>query len=147
MATIFNQQGQVYSNILEMYTHICIECGVPFAIPKQLDDRLRQTRESFYCPNGHHQHYVGKTEAEKIREQAEREKKILQAQLNEANRSKEYWNSEYKHQRQRAITAKAQKTRLANRVKNGVCPCCNRSFTDLAAHMQTKHPDFNTDTK
>jgi hypothetical protein len=29
-------------------------------------------------------------------------------------------------------------------VANGVCVCCNRSFKNLAAHMQTKHPEFAT---
>lgn len=28
------------------------------------------------------------------------------------------------------------------RVKNGVCPCCNRSFTNLRRHMATKHKDY-----
>lgn len=36
----------------------------------------------------------------------------------------------------------ATKTRIKNRVKNGVCPCCNRTFENLARHMQAKHSDF-----
>lgn len=34
---------------------------------------------------------------------------------------------------------KAQTTR----VKNGVCPCCNRSFQNLKRHMNTKHPNWS----
>jgi hypothetical protein len=40
-----------------------------------------------------------------------------------------------------------QVTRIKNRVKNGVCICCNRSFSDLHQHMLTKHPDFSTPEK
>jgi hypothetical protein len=27
-------------------------------------------------------------------------------------------------------------------VANGVCPCCNRTFQNLARHMAGKHPDY-----
>ena len=37
---------------------------------------------------------------------------------------------------------KGQVTRIKKRVANGVCPCCNRTFKDLAAHMSTQHPDY-----
>lgn len=38
--------------------------------------------------------------------------------------------------------ARGQVTRIKNRVGNGVCPCCNRSFGNLHRHMQTKHPGW-----
>ena len=33
-------------------------------------------------------------------------------------------------------------TARARHFQNGVCPCCTRTFPNLAAHMKTKHPDF-----
>ena len=33
-------------------------------------------------------------------------------------------------------------TRLKKRAIAGVCPCCNRTFQQLAAHMAHKHPDY-----
>lgn len=43
----------------------------------------------------------------------------------------------------RSLTAQRGATkRLSNRVKNGVCPCCTRSFHNLREHMKTQHPDF-----
>jgi hypothetical protein len=44
--------------------------------------------------------------------------------------------------RRGAAAQKGQKTRIKNRIARGVCPCCNRSFADLGAHMQQKHPHF-----
>lgn len=32
---------------------------------------------------------------------------------------------------------------FAGRIRNGVCPCCNRSFKDVHRHMKSQHPEFN----
>lgn len=29
------------------------------------------------------------------------------------------------------------------RASAGVCPCCNRTVSQMARHMQAKHPDYN----
>ena len=42
----------------------------------------------------------------------------------------------------RRAAAKGQLTKVKKRVGNGVCPCCTRSFTDLARHMESKHPAY-----
>ena len=41
-----------------------------------------------------------------------------------------------------AAAYKGHLTRVKRRVGNGVCPCCNRTFKNLADHMTTKHPDY-----
>ena len=33
-------------------------------------------------------------------------------------------------------------TRIKNRVGHGVCPCCNRSFGNVARHMADQHPNW-----
>jgi hypothetical protein len=43
------------------------------------------------------------------------------------------------------VAQRGQTTKARNqleRVGNGVCPCCTRSFTNLRRHMATKHPGF-----
>lgn len=35
--------------------------------------------------------------------------------------------------------------RVTRRIKAGVCPCCTRTFQNLARHMHTKHPDMATE--
>lgn len=37
---------------------------------------------------------------------------------------------------------KGEVTKLKKRIANGVCPCCKRSFCNLAAHMKTQHPEY-----
>lgn len=50
---------------LELVTEECITCGVLFAIPTKLQDKLIENHQEFYCPNGHGQHYAEKTQLEK----------------------------------------------------------------------------------
>lgn len=50
---------------------------------------------------------------------------------------KKAWNEAELEARKNARKAKS----LSDRAHAGVCPCCNRTFKQLAAHMKTKHPD------
>lgn len=47
--------------------------------------------------------------------------------------------------KQLASEREAKVTRIKNRVGNGVCPCCNRTFQNLQRHMHTKHPEYRSD--
>jgi hypothetical protein len=102
-------------------------------------------KTSFYCPNGHGQHYLGKTEAQKLTEKLEEERRLRQrAEQNvamwadDAREAKDRADKE----RHRANAYKGHATRITKRAKAGVCPCCNRTFKALAAHMANKHPQF-----
>jgi hypothetical protein len=114
-------------------------CGISFAMPQdfQLVCRLDHNQE-FYCPNGHGQVYIGKTEAQKeraLRESAERDREYYQVQL---RRTRE----ELKSTERSRAAIKGQNTKIKKRIANGVCPCCNRHFAALEKHMATKHPDY-----
>ena len=110
----------------------CCECGVLFGVPQDLDRyNLEQgPRRSFWCPNGHQQHY-SRSEVQRLKE------RLAAAEARET------------HERDQRIAAersasayKGRVTRLKNRAAAGVCPCCNRSFENLRRHMASQHPDF-----
>jgi hypothetical protein len=136
-------RGQVIQVAVEMVTEECCNCGVMFAMTKDFKDeklkyRNSPNRKTFYCPNGHAQHYLGETEETKLkrelqqeRERAEREERLRRRAQDEAT-----------HERHRANGYKGHATRITKRVKAGVCICCNRTFQDLARHMATKHPQL-----
>ena len=105
----------------------CCACGIKFGIPLQIQKNLRESHKSFYCPNGHGQSYTGKSEAEKLRDELKRKEAEM------AKVVEEKWN-----ERARADQAE----RKLKRVHKGTCPCCNRSFQNLANHMKTKHPEI-----
>lgn len=110
--------------------HTCWKCGVLWAMPARFVEARRADLATFYCPNGHGAVFRESTEA-KLKRDLERER--------QARESAEA----------RAMTGEqnlAQVTRahrkMRERVMNGVCPCCNRSFGNLREHMKTEHADF-----
>lgn len=116
----------------------CYLCGVVFGMPAEMDRERRQDHKTFYCVNGHAQHYTGKTEAQKQRERAEEAERAAERM----RVSRDAARDQAEAAERRRAAAKGQLTKVKKRVANGVCPCCNRTFADLAAHMSTKHPDY-----
>jgi hypothetical protein len=120
--------------LIRAYTvHACASCGVEFAVSDGYDSRRRDDGRRFYCPNGHTLSYsdtvydrLQKAKDALAREQARHDQTRAQRDATERSRR----------------ATKGQLTRVKNRVAKGVCPCCNRSFADLAAHMATKHPEY-----
>lgn len=113
----------------------CGECGGTYAINERYRQQKYQKGESWtcpYCKTGWG--YSGNSENEKLKRELAAERDRKERALSEANSLRA------------SLTAqKAQTTRYRNRAKNGVCPCCTRSFANLRAHMKTKHPEFQAD--
>lgn len=116
---------------IEFVTVECCNCGMPFAMTEDFNTRRLNDHGWWYCPRGHQQHYTGKTEAQKLKEQLDRRQRDLEAVQGQAIALKS----------QRDEVAKSYR-KMRDRVKNGVCPCCNRTFQNLMTHMQTEHPEF-----
>jgi len=118
----------------------CGECGVHHAIPTKIFESKREAGGFWFCPNGHQWGFKeGKHEREAIR----RERDLLKQQL--AQKDDEIAGITLKLQGERNRTAayKGEMTKVKNRAKAGVCPCCNRTFQNMASHMKTKHPGFD----
>ena len=115
-----------------LVTETCVNCGVVFAMAEQFYDS-RQARTGpvegrrFYCPNGHVMWYEGKSAETKLKEAQARET-ALNDQLRAAIREGD--------------AARQEALRIRQRIANGVCPCCTRTFRDVARHMMTQHPEF-----
>ncbi len=120
----------------------CPECGVEFALRTAFEDMLRRSGKGFYCPNGHSLKF-GASEADRLR----RERDLLKQQMARLEEEKQIaWNTA-NAQVARAKAAEQEAKRLRARVGHGVCPCCNRTFRDLADHMKTKHPDMTVESE
>jgi hypothetical protein len=131
-------RGTIIDTTLNLVTEECISCGVLFAIPSGLRDRLIDTHRNFYCPNGHVMQFTGQTEAQKAREEAAR----LQARLERAEAREVHLRDQLDTTERQRRVAKGQLTKVKNRIAAGVCPCCRRTFTNLADHMAGQHPDY-----
>jgi predicted RNA-binding Zn-ribbon protein involved in translation (DUF1610 family) len=115
----------------------CYTCGVSFGIVEEMYNRAVKNKEgSVYCPAcGNQTCWRGETEAQRLQKELDCEK---------ARRAddKRYLESRIESANNHLRAEKAAKTRIKNRVANGVCPCCNRTFVNLQNHMKSQHPAF-----
>lgn len=116
----------------------CIDCGVLFGLEAHYDDERKQDHKSFSCPNGHSQHYVGKTDVQIAHEERDAARQLAARE----SRRRQLAQADAEHARRSAAAYKGWATRVRNRIANGVCPCCNRSFTNVRRHMESQHPDY-----
>lgn len=109
----------------------CINCGVLFGIPASLQRQRIRDHYNIWCPNGHTQHYPGKSDVERLEELLATQKQRLNLALQREN-----------EERTRADKLAKAAALHKKRIVAGVCPCCTRTFKQLAAHMKTKHPEY-----
>ena len=121
----------------------CIVCGIHYAFPNEFYNQRRNDHKDFYCPNGHAQHYSVESDKERLR----REKEQLKNQLDQEEKRTQYWRDEFEGEKRSKAAYKAHHTILKNKIKKGECPCCNRSFPDVAEHIKSVHPDYNKKMK
>ena len=114
-----------------LVTQVCANCGVLFALPEYLYEQCRENPfKEFFCPNGHTLVFKKSSLQEQVdslrreRDDAQRASSIMQHRL------------QVKDKEVKKLTNKMK------RVTAGVCPCCNRSFKQLAEHMRTQHPEI-----
>lgn len=114
----------------------CCNCGVPFAMTDTHKKARLADKETFYCPNGHPQHYLGKTHDQQLKDAERKAANALEEARITAARAE---------QLAQALTdARRETKRLERRATAGACPCCDRTFVQLARHIKTKHPEFQS---
>lgn len=114
-----------YTARIEVYD--CITCGAPIALSTDHAFDLKRHHRNYFCPNGHTQHFMEESDHER----AER----LAAELKRARAERDLARQNEEIIREKEARAREK----LGRVKNGVCPNCKRSFTNLRRHMATKH--------
>jgi hypothetical protein len=123
------------------YTHELVVtscwCGIPLAIPEELYLEAKRTGEQgVYCPLGHTFVFSDTTERE-----LQRTRKALAEERARTRAARDLLAQE---ERSHAAT-RGHLTRQKKRSAAGVCPCCNRTFQQLARHMRAKHPAYPQD--
>ncbi|MCC7158854.1 MAG: hypothetical protein IT281_04890 [Ignavibacteria bacterium] len=121
----------------------CGGCGVTFALTSSFVEKRRNDHKGFYCPNGCNRYYPGKSDEE-----------ILKEKLAAAQSNVEYWSrrstanyEKYEAEKRSKAAHKAHYTMLKRKVKKGQCPCCEKTFPDVAEHIKNTHPDYNKKMK
>lgn len=113
-----------------LVSHCCSECGAVYGLGENFSRVRANDGKVWYCPNGHSQcrgeGYEKKLERQLAQERQAHDQTKAKIRDVEAELGR--------------VTAKAK--RLRTRAANGVCPCCKRTFAELAKHMRSKHPDY-----
>jgi hypothetical protein len=107
----------------------CGKCGIVFWAPEFYMEQREKDQQNWYCPNGHSRVFREST-ADKLRKELEAEQ---QRSRMERSMRIDAENAEARIERELKRTKK--------RVNAGVCPHCNRTFQQLARHMQCKHAE------
>jgi hypothetical protein len=111
---------------------LCGSCGIRFCVEEFWHQERRETGKEWHCPNGHSRVYC-ETEVGRLKRELAAKEVELARQRVRAERSE-----------RQLVAARGQVTKIKNRVGNGVCPCCRRSFQNLQRHMGNQHPDWKT---
>lgn len=120
-------------------------CGMRHAVPTELREfQLREHQngrhKTVYCPLGHEYSPAGESKCHQLSRQLEAEKKRTAAAI----ASHDQTRAALREKDRELIAQKGVNTKLKKRVGNGVCPCCGRTFKQLARHMESKHPEYKT---
>jgi hypothetical protein len=112
-------------------------CGIHHAVPRSLRDfQMRQFNDgghvtTIYCPLGHQHVPIGETEVDRLRKTAERAKAREARAISRADQAEASLR-----------TTKGVVTKMKKRAAHGVCPCCKRTFANVARHVKGQHPEF-----
>lgn len=127
---------QTFTTELELIE--CANCHMPFGMSIDFARDRRRDHGSFTCPLGHSQFFPGKSDVEKLEERLAAEKRRHGWTESTLTHTRDQLQAtEYSRRAE-----KAAKTRLKNRIAAGMCPCCRRTFQNVARHIEGQHPDF-----
>ena len=113
----------------------CGTCGVIYGLSRAFIAARRHDGNWWHCPNGHRWQF-----SESIESQLKKEKLALEERLNAEKEWSRRMENDLGDERKKHAVTKGQLTKTRNRVQAGVCPDCNRHFSNVERHMQTKHP-------
>jgi hypothetical protein len=119
----------------------CYKCDSQMWLPQSLYEAAMAGKGTivFYCAYGHGQMFAeGDSRETILRRERDR---ALQQIAERDDRIKVLDRLVGEGVKENVALRRNAKT-MRHRVSNGVCPCCNRTFAKLAAHMKIKHPGF-----
>jgi hypothetical protein len=120
----------------------CFKCHVVFGLTADHNRQLRERGDTFYCPNGHDQHYII-TEAQRLR----REVDAMQREIEGRDQRLASMQDDLRCETLSHRATKGQLTKARKRAAHGVCPVqqCGRTFANVQRHLDQQHPEWVTE--
>jgi len=122
----------------------CWQCKCEIWLPQELYDAAKRGADKiiFHCAYGHGGVFgKGDSELDVVR----RERDWLKQQL--AQRESRIANLQTKLEGEikESVSLRKAATKTKKRAAAGTCPCCHRTFRQMALHMRNKHPTFKAE--
>lgn len=125
-----------------MTAYDCWNCGVIYAVPNSVQSAAKQSGTGIHCPHGHLNYWgIGESVADRQLREARERAERAEADALRQREAREWAEKQAKGANIAAGLAKGKLRRVHERIHAGVCPHCNRTFKQLAAHMKSKHGD------
>lgn len=110
----------------------CDSCGGVFAITEDYRSRRQDQGGNWHCPYCGQSWFYTENRNDKLKEENQKLARRLELEKNRRDSAEKS-----------LVAQKGVNIKLKNRIKHGVCPCCHRTFKQLASHMKNKHPDYS----
>ena len=140
--TVANIECTKFDATVEMHVVQC-QCGGTYALVNRYVQAKREEGGYWTCPYCQSSWGYGKSENARLKEA-----------VATAEKNAQFWRDrkaaveqEKEHERAIANSLRGHLTLVRRRVANGVCPCCNRHFSNVERHMKGQHPGFVESTK
>lgn len=127
---------------VQLTTVNCGECGGTYAINEMYHNHKRVSGGCWHCPYCDCWWGFVESENEKLRKQLKAKEYQLVRERATADQRITGLRSRAEQAERERTAERAAKTRLKKRAAAGICPCCNRQFSDLQSHVAEKHPEF-----
>lgn len=131
----------MYTAAVNLEEMNCGCCGGTYALNARYIQQKREKGGFWNCPYCKESwgYPEDGTEIAKLKKEIERKEQTIARERAAHDQTRASRDAAFR----REAAQKAAKTRLKNRVSNGVCPCCQRSFSNLREHMKKQHPAYN----
>lgn len=121
----------------------CAKCKCEVWIPDELYGAARHSEKvGFFCSYGHSLMFP---QGESVEDKLRRERDRLAQQIAYKDDRIKQLREDAESADRRAAAARGQVTKLKKRASAGTCPCCSRTFSNMAEHMKKQHPEFVAD--
>lgn len=133
---------------VELTVTTCPDCAGVYAISQEFKDeayRLGGFKKCWTCPYCKAERGYGTGAMDKLNQQIaakEEEKRRLASDRDWYQQRAKDKAAEAEHFRKSRDGMKGALARTKKRHAAGVCPCCQRQFKQLVAHMKSQHPDY-----
>ncbi len=132
-----------YTIEIGLVAFTCDRCGATFGLPLSFYQHwetfsAQDATVRIHCACCGHKWYRGDGPLQRLEKQLASER----AAHDQTRAARDAARAQREAANRRAAAARGQVTKIRNRVGNGVCPACSRTFQNLARHMACKHPEF-----